>query len=104
MLPTGQPLPAQPPWEPHEPDHDGVREHPECDIGLDLYFFLAAILAVPVFGIADVLRMSEDDFAATGRNRSTWIVAQILLPVIGTLAYYAFVRPRVRAERRFGGE
>lgn len=88
---------------------DGSTETPlrttsEVAISLDLYVFLAAILTVPVFGIADVVRMDDDDFAATGRRRSTWIVAQVLLPVVGTLAYYAFVRPRVRAQRRFGGE
>lgn len=72
-------------------------------MSLDLYFFLAAVLAVPVFGISDVLRLSEGSFDEAGRSRSAWIAIQVVVPVLGSLAYYAFVRPRVRARERFDG-
>jgi hypothetical protein len=67
----------------------------------DLIFFLAAILAVPIFGIWDAWRLPSEAFARTGRSRTAWIVVQVAIPVFGTLSYYAFVRPSVRANARF---
>jgi hypothetical protein len=71
-------------------------------VTFDLVIFLAAALAIPVFGILDVLRMSPASFDDAGRSRTAWLVVQVAVPVLGTLAYYAFVRPRVRARERFG--
>jgi predicted MFS family arabinose efflux permease len=68
---------------------------------LDIYIFAAVVLAVPVFGLYDISRRSEQAFRASGRSRTVWVVIQIVVPILGTLAYYAFVRPRVRARGEF---
>ncbi len=64
----------------------------------DLMIFLAAILAVPVFGLLDVRRRPAEAFRAAGKSKAVWFAVQILVPVFGTLAYYAWVRPRIRAQ------
>lgn len=69
----------------------------------DLVIFLAAALAVPIFGVSDALRMDQGSFEEAGRSRTAWIVIQVAIPLLGSLVYYAFVRPRVRAQRRFDG-
>lgn len=70
----------------------------------DLVFFLAAILAVPIFGIWDASRLPADAFSRTGRSKTTWIIIQVVVPIFGTLAYYAFIRPSVRASDRWGDD
>lgn len=67
----------------------------------DLMIFLAAILAVPIFGLADATRRPPEAFEEAGRSKTVWVVVQIIVPVFGTLAYYAWIRPRVRAQHEF---
>lgn len=73
-------------------------------MSFDLVIFLAAALAIPVFGVLDALRMSRESFDDAGRSRTAWVTVQVAVPVLGTLAYYAFVRPRVRAREHFERE
>jgi hypothetical protein len=70
----------------------------------DLVFFLVAILVIPVFGVRDAARLPADAFQRAGTSKGGWLAAQVLLPVFGTLAYYAFARSRVRASARWGDE
>lgn len=62
-----------------------------------LFAFLAVALALPVFGIADAIRRPERAFYRIGRRKWVWVAIQVVVPVMGSLAYYAWVRPRVRA-------
>lgn len=72
--------------------------------GLSTLVFAAAAAAIPVLGISDVLRQPPGAFEAAGRSRRMWIALQIFVPLFGSLSYYAFVRPRVRAQHYFDGE
>lgn len=65
--------------------------------------FLGAIGLVPLFGLADAIRRPVWAFRRARRNKTVWVVGQIVVPILGTLHYYAFVRPGVRAVQTFDG-
>lgn len=62
-----------------------------------LFAFLFAVLILPVFGISDAVQRSERAFYRVGRRKWVWVAAQVFVPVLGSLAYYAWIRPKVRA-------
>lgn len=90
---------ARPRWL--VPKHHAPSLHGVDTTGL---VFAAIVLLIPVGGIWDALRHPPEAFAAAGRSRTWWVAVQVVLPILGSLVYYAFVRPRVRAEHRWGGE
>lgn len=68
------------------------------DIGLAELAILSAVLGViPVVGIIDAALRPDDAWARANQNKLVWIVVQILLSVVSTLAYFIAVRPKLKA-------
>ncbi len=68
------------------------------NIGLGELLILSAVLWIlPIVGIIDAALRPDDVWARANQNKLVWIVVQIFLSVIGTLAYFIAVRPKLKA-------
>lgn len=64
---------------------------------LVLVSFAVMALALPVVALREILRHDTAAWEAAGRSRARWVALVVLVPVLGAVAYYGFVRTRVRA-------
>lgn len=59
--------------------------------------FAAMALALPVVAVRDILQHDAAAWEAAGRSRARWVALVVVVPVLGAVTYYGFVRTRVRA-------
>lgn len=68
------------------------------NIGLGELLILSAVLWIlPIVGIIDAALRPDDVWARAIQNKLVWIIVQIFLSVLGTLAYFIAVRPKLKA-------
>ncbi|MGQ0678242.1 MAG: hypothetical protein ACT4OM_01045 [Actinomycetota bacterium] len=54
--------------------------------------FLLCFIAVPIWGILDAVRIPTRAWQEAGRSKRLWILIQLALLYIGTVAYVSGVR------------
>jgi hypothetical protein len=68
------------------------------NIGPAELLIVSVVLGVlPIVGIIDAALRPDDVWARANQNKLVWIVVQIVLSVVGTLAYFIAVRPKLKA-------
>jgi hypothetical protein len=60
-----------------------------------IVIFLFAV--VPVWGIIDAALRPDDVWARASQNKVVWLLLQIFLGALGTLIYFAAIRPKLKA-------
>ena len=67
----------------------------------ELLILLIPLVAfvLPAWGIVDAAIRPDNVWSAAQQNKLVWVVVQIVVPVIGTIVYFAVVRPKLTAVR-----
>jgi hypothetical protein len=60
-----------------------------------LLIFVGTIL--PLWGIIDAALRPDDVWARANQNKLVWILLQIFLGPLGAVAYFAAIRPKLKA-------
>jgi hypothetical protein len=55
-----------------------------------------AVIGVQAFGIVDAAQRSSAEWQAARRSKTTWILLQLFFLPFASLAYLAFIRPRLK--------
>lgn len=63
-----------------------------------LILVLVALFGVlPLWGIIDAAIRPDAAWAAAGQNKVVWVLVQIFLGVLGAIAYFVAIRPKLKA-------
>ena len=64
-----------------------------------LQVLLVALLGVflPIWGILDAATRPDNAWIAADQSKMVWVVVQLFLWTIGTIAYLIVVRPKLKA-------
>lgn len=60
----------------------------------------ASLLLVPLLTLAAIAIQPSDEWRASGHNRIVWILLVLLLPVVGSIAYFIAVHRDVSTANR----
>lgn len=66
---------------------------------LELLFLLVMLgpfVVLPIWGIMDAAFRSDSEWQAADQNKIVWILVQIFLNVVGALAYFLVIRPKLK--------
>ena len=61
------------------------------------------LTALPIWGIMDAALHPDQAWTAADQNKLVWIVVQVVLWTIGTVAYLIIVRPKLKAQTQTPG-
>lgn len=57
---------------------------------------IAALVALELFAIVDAVRTPAATWTASGRNKTAWVIALVVISFGASVVYLAMVRPRLR--------
>ena len=60
---------------------------------LILLVFLVVFGVIPIWGIIDAAVRPDPVWAAAQQNKVVWIIVQVFLGTVGTIAYVVAIRP-----------
>jgi hypothetical protein len=70
------------------------------NIGLPELVLLLVILLVmvlPIWSVLDAALRPDGAWQAAGQSKVVWVLVILFMPLVGSLIYFAAVRPKVRA-------
>ncbi len=56
-----------------------------------------ALFGLWVWAVVDILRRPSEQFARANTSKVVWVTIVVLFSTIGTVAYLAYLRPKLRA-------
>ncbi|MFA5891161.1 MAG: PLDc N-terminal domain-containing protein [Actinomycetota bacterium] len=66
------------------------------DVGPQELLVLLVVFVSPIWGIIDAALRPETQWQGASQNKVVWILIQLFLGFIGTIIYFAAIRPKLK--------
>jgi hypothetical protein len=60
---------------------------------------LVPMMALPAWGIVDAALRPDASWQAAGQSKIVWVIIQLFLWTLGSVVYFAAIRPKLKAVR-----